>query len=104
MHREEAVEDLRRDEVIVRTEKLDAHDGGFDPTDYEKQQSVGYIKDAQPLVIDSCNPFVERVDKRSRGKFRGGPNGRVSRHRALSSTYSTKRLQIGCYSLQILFI
>ena len=40
MHGEHAVEDLRRNEIVVRPDQLDAHDGRFDAADDEKHQGV----------------------------------------------------------------
>ncbi|HEY3617953.1 MAG TPA: hypothetical protein VGK96_14170 [Candidatus Sulfotelmatobacter sp.] len=47
----------------MRTDKLNAHDSRFDPPDHEKQQRVTEIEYAQPLVIDSRHPVVQRIVK-----------------------------------------
>ena len=61
MHREHAVEDLGRHEVVVRNHELDAHDRRFNPADAEKDQRIPDVQDAQPLVIDGRHPFVNPV-------------------------------------------
>jgi hypothetical protein len=66
MHGEHPVEDLRRDKIVMRTNQLNAHDRRFDSADHEKNQGVDDIQNAQPLVIDGRNPFVELIDKGTR--------------------------------------
>ena len=66
MHGEHAVEHLRRDEIVVRADELDAHDRRFDPADHEKEQSINDVHNAKPLVIDGRHPLVKRIDERTR--------------------------------------
>ena len=61
MHREHAVEDLRRNKIVVRMHQLDANDQGFDSTDHQEQQGGEDVEDAQPLVIDRGHPLVKLV-------------------------------------------
>ncbi len=59
MHGEHAVEHLRRDEVVVRTDQLDAHDRRFHSSDHEKHQRIEDVQDAEAFVIDGGHPLVE---------------------------------------------
>ena len=61
MHREHAVEDLGRHQVVVRNHELDAHDRRFNPADDEKGERKADVQDAQPLVIDGRHPFVNPI-------------------------------------------
>jgi hypothetical protein len=62
MHRKHAIEDLRRHEVVVWIHQLHADDDCFDPADQEEHQRVEDVEDAQPLVVDSDDPVMERLD------------------------------------------
>jgi hypothetical protein len=104
MHGEHAVEDLRRDKIIVRMDELDAHDPRFNPADHEKNQGVEDIHDAQPFVIDGRNPFVQSIDEGARRCLGARPRNGTSRHRWFSSTFSPKCLQIGHHFVQLLII
>jgi hypothetical protein len=46
MHGEHAIEDLGRDEVVVRADQLDAYDGGFYPANNEKEQRKQDVENA----------------------------------------------------------
>ena len=61
MHGEHPVEDLGRDEMVVRDDELNPHDRGFDSADHEKHQGIKNVHDAQPLVIDGSDPPVKPV-------------------------------------------
>jgi len=39
MHREHLIEQAGRNELIMRTDELDAHDRRFDPADHKKNQA-----------------------------------------------------------------
>ena len=72
VHREHPVEHLRRDEIVVRTNELDPHDGRFNSADHEKHQRIKDVQDAQPFVIDGGHPFVECFDERARRSSAAG--------------------------------
>ena len=59
VHGEHAVEDLGRDEIVVRTDELNPHDRRLNSADHEKDQRIEDVQDAQPLVIDGGHPFVK---------------------------------------------
>ena len=59
MHRHHAVENLRRNELIVRDDELYANDGGFDTANYEKYKRVDDVENTQLLVIDGDDPIVK---------------------------------------------
>src|ERR1700746_35147 len=59
MHRHHAVENLRRNELIVRGDELYANDGGFDTANYEKYDGVDDVENTQLLVIDGDDPIVK---------------------------------------------
>ena len=73
MHREHPVEHLRRDEIVMRTNELDAHDGRFHSPDHEKEQRIKDVQDAEPFVIDGGHPFVKLLHERARRRFGPGP-------------------------------
>jgi hypothetical protein len=50
------------------TDKLYAHDCGFDAADDEKHQGINDVQDAQPLMVDSGYPLVKPGDKRKRDR------------------------------------
>jgi hypothetical protein len=58
MHREQAIENLGRNKIVVRAHQLNAHDGGFDSADNEEDQREDNVKDAQALVIDGGHPLM----------------------------------------------
>ncbi len=66
MHREHSVEDLGRNKIVVRTDKLDADNSRLDPGDHEKHQGINDVQNAQPLVINGRNPVVKPSDNRTR--------------------------------------
>ena len=59
VHREHAVENFRRNKMIVRNDELDPHDGRFDAADHEEDQRVDDVENAQLLVVHGDNPIVE---------------------------------------------
>jgi len=65
MHREHAIEDFRRNEIVVRMHQLDANDECLDSTDREKQQRREHVENPQPFVIDSGEPLMKLVDPRA---------------------------------------
>jgi len=73
VHGEDAVEGLRRDEVVVRADQLDPHDGRFDPADHQEEQRVDDVEQADALVIDGGHPLLEPVEERLRGGLGPGP-------------------------------
>ena len=66
MHREHSIEYFRRDEIVMWTNELDAHDRRFDPANHKKHQGISDVQDAQPLVIDRGHPFVKLSGQRTR--------------------------------------
>ena len=66
MHREHLIEHARRDEIIMWTDELNAHDHRFDPADQKKHQGINDVQDAQALVIDGGHPVVKLSDERTR--------------------------------------
>ena len=77
MHGEQAIEDLRRNKMIVREHQLNADDERFDAGDHKKQQGVENIEDAQPLVINRGHPFVKRVNPRLLVNLHAGNRDRI---------------------------
>jgi hypothetical protein len=61
MHGEHLIEEVWRDEMITRGDKLNSHDGGFDATDHEEYKRKNDVHDAQPLVVNGGNPIVKPV-------------------------------------------
>ena len=59
MHREHAIENFGRNEVIVRDHQLNSHDGGLDAADDQHHQGVDDVHNAQALVIDGGDPAVQ---------------------------------------------
>jgi hypothetical protein len=53
MHGEQTVEDLRRDEIVVRMYKLDPHDHCFDPTEHEKDQRIDDY-----MMLNRCDRWL----------------------------------------------
>ena len=66
MHREHAVENLWRDEMVMRNDELYAHDRRFDATDDEHQKRVEDVKNPELLVIYGDDPVVESLADRPR--------------------------------------
>ena len=65
MHREHAVENLWRNEMVMRNDELYAHDRRFDAADDEHQKRVEDVKNPELLVIDGDNPIVQPLADRS---------------------------------------
>jgi len=61
MHGEHSVENLRGNKIVVCAYQLDANNGRLKPGDYEKDQSVEDVQNAQALVIDGGHPNGSRV-------------------------------------------
>ena len=59
MHREHAIENLGRNEMVVRNDELNPHDGRFDAANDKKYEGVENIENPQLLVIHSDNPIVK---------------------------------------------
>ncbi len=70
VHREHAIEDLRRNKVVVRPDELHAHDGRFDAAQCQKDQGVHDIEDPEPLVIHRRNPLVQAQSEWANWNFR----------------------------------
>src|SRR6202030_3450693 len=51
MHRHHAIENLGRNEMIVRNDQLYAHDDGFDTGNDEKEKRIEDVENPQALVI-----------------------------------------------------
>jgi hypothetical protein len=66
VHGKHPVENLRGDEIVMRTNQLNPHDRRFDSADHKKNQGIDDIQNAQPLVINRRNPFVELIDEWTR--------------------------------------
>ena len=58
MHREHAVEELRRDEIVKRPDQLDPHDRSFNAADDQESQGEQDVQDAEPFMIDRGQPSV----------------------------------------------
>ena len=65
MHGEQPVEDLGRNKIVVRTNKLNANDGRFHSGDHQKHQRINDVQNAQSLVVNGGNPIVEPGDNRA---------------------------------------
>ena len=65
VHGEHAIEDLRRNEIVVRPDELHAHDGRFDAAECEKDQRVQNVEDAEALVIHGGHPLVQAERERA---------------------------------------
>jgi hypothetical protein len=59
VHGEELVELVRPDQVVVRPEKLVAHQQRLHAADDQEQQRHQHVHDADLLVIDRGHPLVE---------------------------------------------
>jgi hypothetical protein len=66
MHGEQAVENLGRNKIVVRADKLDADNCRLDPADHKKHQSINDVQNPQALVINGRNPIVEPRDDGTR--------------------------------------
>ena len=64
VHGEQLVEELRRNEVVVRDGQLDAHHRGFEAADHQEQDPVHDVHEAELLVIDRDDPIVHLVEER----------------------------------------
>ena len=59
MHREHPVEKQRRDEIVMRPDKLDPDDRSFNAADDEESQGKGNVQDAEPFMIGGGQPSVD---------------------------------------------
>jgi len=57
------VEELRRDEVVMRDGQLDTHNRGFEAADHQKQDAVEDVHQAEFLVIYGDDPFMHLVEQ-----------------------------------------
>ncbi len=78
MHGEHAVENLGRNKVVVRPDKLQAHDSGFDPAQDKKDRPVQNVEDPKSLVIHRRNPLVQAQGKWANWNF--GYRDGIGRH------------------------
>ena len=67
MYREEAVEDLGREQIVPRVEELQPHHGGLRAAHQEKEQPRSDVEHAQPLVVHGGHPSVQAIRPRDRG-------------------------------------
>ena len=67
VHCEHLIEYLRRYEMIVRNDKLYAHDRRFDSADHKKHQRVQDVHDAKFFMVHRGYPVVEPIADRSGG-------------------------------------
>src|SRR5260370_36792408 len=63
MHREQTVEDLRRNEMIVGNRKLNPHQHRFEAANDEKDQRIRDIHQADSLVINRRHPLVHHIKR-----------------------------------------
>ncbi len=63
MHGEHPVEDLGGDEIVQRTDELDPHDRRLNSPDYQKQQRIKDVQEAEAFVIDGRDPLVKLFHK-----------------------------------------
>src|SRR5271155_4070505 len=66
MHGEHAIENLWRDEMILRNDELNAQDRRFDAADYEEEKRVENVKNAELFVIYGDDPFMQAIADRTR--------------------------------------
>jgi hypothetical protein len=71
VHREQAVENLRRHEMIVWNHQLYPHHRRFDATDHEKDERVDDVHNAELLVVDGDHPGVQPFANGSSGNACG---------------------------------
>ena len=100
MHGEHLIEELRGDEMVVGNDELDAHDGGFNATDYEEEDGVEDIEDAEALVVNGGDPGIEEVAKGAR-RLVHGSEGNGFRGHAGKTSVSLQGLQIGGHGFQV---
>jgi hypothetical protein len=62
MHREQTIEDLRRNEGVVRDGKLNAHQQRFKAGDEQEYQRITDIHDPDLLVIYRCHPLMHHIE------------------------------------------
>ena len=95
VHSEHLIEKLRRNEIVVRTDKLDAQNHGLNAADYEEDQGVEDIKDAEALVVYGGDPVVEGLNPGTGGNS-ASRNGQCIRcHDSASKKFTlAQRFQI----------
>jgi len=64
VHREQPVERIRSDYVVFGNDELRSNDHRHDPGDQEKNDGRRHVHQAKPLVIDRCNPAIQRLRQR----------------------------------------
>ena len=69
VHREQAIEDLRRDQAVLWNRELNAHHDGFQARDYKKDQCVPDVHQADLLVVHRGDPGVQHL-QHQRTRFR----------------------------------
>ena len=100
MHGEHLVEELRGNEMIVRNDELNTHDGGFNATDHEEQDGVEDIQEAETLVVNGGDPGIKEIAERAR-RFVDTGEGHGFRGHAAKTSGSSQGLQISGNGLQI---
>ena len=63
VHGHQPVEDLRRDEMVVRHGELDPHRRGLEAGDREEEDPVDDVHDPEPLVVDRRHPAVQALEQ-----------------------------------------
>ena len=66
MHRQQAIEYLRRHDAGVGDRELKPNRRGLQAGDQEKEQAARDVHEAEPLVIDGDDPFVQLAEDRQR--------------------------------------
>ena len=59
VYREQPVEDLRRDDRVAGRGQLPANHGRLEAGDQEEREAGDHVHDAETLVVDGDDPFVE---------------------------------------------
>src|SRR5271167_51703 len=66
MHGKHLIEELRRDEMIVRNNELVAHDGGFDAADHEEQDGVENVENSETFMVNGGDPGIQNLAEGTR--------------------------------------
>ena len=69
MHRKQAIELFRLDQVIGGHGELGSHGRGFETSENEEEKSAEDVEDAEPFVVDSRDPFVHMVQPTALDSF-----------------------------------
>ena len=69
VHREQAIEDLRRDQAVLWNRELNAHHDGFQTRDDKKDQCIPDVHQTDLLVVDRSDPGVQHLEHQ-RTRFR----------------------------------